>query len=116
MMQAFGVAKQQGGGSIEAYANAVAGAITEGGADATEAYALAFAEAEAAGGDERSGLAQATAVAFCQGASPLAFVAAAAGGLQRASLAPPPLPGARCHAHHCASQAPPPLYPAPPPA
>ncbi len=60
--------QQQGGGTISAFTDAVARAIGQGGSAATEAYAQAFTQAAAAGGDQRTGLAQATAVAFCEGA------------------------------------------------
>jgi hypothetical protein len=62
------VVQQQGGGTIRAFTDAVAAAISGGGSAATEAYSQAFAQAAAAGGDQRSGLAQATATAFCEGA------------------------------------------------
>jgi hypothetical protein len=66
--QAFAVINQQGGNSVNAWTSAVAQAISQGGGAATESYAQAFAQAAAAGGDQRTGLAQATAVAFCEGA------------------------------------------------
>ncbi len=45
----------------------MASAIQQGGKDATQAYSAAFAQAAAAGGDQAKGLAQATAVVFCEG-------------------------------------------------
>ncbi len=70
LLQAFAVVNRQGGNSVQSFTQAVATAINQGGGAATESYAQAFAQAAAAGGDQRTGLAQATAVAFCEGACP----------------------------------------------
>lgn len=63
--EAFAAATQQN--NVESYARAVASAIQQGGGSATQTYSQAFAQAIAAGGDAAAGLAQATAVVFCEG-------------------------------------------------
>jgi hypothetical protein len=63
--QALAVAQTTGG--VEAYAYAIADAITQGGEATTQAYAVAFAQATAAGGDQAAGLTQAIAIVSCQG-------------------------------------------------
>lgn len=70
--------------NIEVYAKSVAQAISQGGEDAKESYAAAFASAAAAGGDQAAGLAQATAVVFCEGgASAEAYAEALARAVTR---------------------------------
>jgi hypothetical protein len=63
--RAFAAAKRRG--KINSYANAVAEAIAIGGSQAGRAYGAAFARAAAGTDDEQQALAEATAVAFCQG-------------------------------------------------
>lgn len=80
--RAFVAARRRG--KITNYADSVAKAIVVGGAEAGRAYGAAFARAAAGSDDEQQALAEATAVAFCQGGkNSRAFAQAYAEALNR---------------------------------
>eukprot|EP00878_Enallax_costatus_P001357 GHUV01001506.1.p1 GENE.GHUV01001506.1~~GHUV01001506.1.p1 ORF type:complete len:366 (+),score=111.97 GHUV01001506.1:189-1286(+) len=80
--RAFAVARRNG--RLNQYTTAVAEAIATGGSDASQAYGEAFARAAAGSADEQAALAEATAVAFCQGGrTSRAFASAYAEAINR---------------------------------